>query len=94
MVESVNILVNSNGQIIRSDVVGALKMRTYLRLMFYLYVLELIAQIQDFDMESYTFSVDAVAFKIYESINWFVFLSKMKFFDLHYYKKVGTNACS
>ncbi|KAJ0037991.1 hypothetical protein Pint_22883 [Pistacia integerrima] len=27
---SVNILVNSNGQIIRSDVVGALKMRTYL----------------------------------------------------------------
>ena len=31
MVESVNILVNSNGQIIRSDVVGALKMRTYLR---------------------------------------------------------------
>lgn len=32
VVESVNILVNSNGQIIRSDVVGALKMRTYLRL--------------------------------------------------------------
>ncbi|KAG4921388.1 hypothetical protein JHK84_050262 [Glycine max] len=31
VVESVNILVNSNGQIIRSDVVGALKMRTYLR---------------------------------------------------------------
>ena len=31
MVENVNILVNSNGQIIRSDVVGALKMRTYLR---------------------------------------------------------------
>jgi len=30
-VESVNILVNSNGQIVRSDVVGALKMRTYLR---------------------------------------------------------------
>ncbi|KAL0364192.1 UNVERIFIED_CONTAM: AP-1 complex subunit mu-2 [Sesamum angustifolium] len=30
VVESVNILVNSNGQIIRSDVVGALKMRTYL----------------------------------------------------------------
>ncbi|GAY47328.1 hypothetical protein CUMW_103730 [Citrus unshiu] len=32
VVESVNILVNSNGQIVRSDVVGALKMRTYLRL--------------------------------------------------------------
>lgn len=31
MVENVNILVNSNGQIVRSDVVGALKMRTYLR---------------------------------------------------------------
>lgn len=31
VVESVNILVNSNGQVIRSDVVGALKMRTYLR---------------------------------------------------------------
>ncbi|KAH1122037.1 hypothetical protein J1N35_005197 [Gossypium stocksii] len=31
VVESVNILVNSNGQIIRSDVVGVLKMRTYLR---------------------------------------------------------------
>ncbi|KAG6759009.1 hypothetical protein POTOM_035473 [Populus tomentosa] len=30
VVESVNILVNSNGQVIRSDVVGALKMRTYL----------------------------------------------------------------
>ncbi|KAK9714682.1 hypothetical protein RND81_06G111900 [Saponaria officinalis] len=30
VVESVNILVNSNGHIIRSDVVGALKMRTYL----------------------------------------------------------------
>ena len=30
VVESVNILVNSNGRIIRSDV-GALKMRTYLR---------------------------------------------------------------
>ncbi|XP_009417110.2 AP-1 complex subunit mu-2 [Musa acuminata AAA Group] len=30
VVESVNILVNSNGQIIRSEVVGALKMRTYL----------------------------------------------------------------
>ena len=35
VVESVNILVNSNGQIIRSDVVGALKMRTYLRFAFY-----------------------------------------------------------
>lgn len=34
VVESVNILVNSNGQIIRSDVVGALKMRTYLRCLF------------------------------------------------------------
>ena len=34
-VESVNILVNSNGQIIRSDVVGALKMRTYLRFALY-----------------------------------------------------------
>lgn len=33
VVESVNILVNSNGQIIRSEVVGALKMRTYLRCM-------------------------------------------------------------
>ncbi|TYI51317.1 hypothetical protein E1A91_D12G167600v1 [Gossypium mustelinum] len=33
VVESVNILVNSNGQIIRSDVVGALKMRTYLRVL-------------------------------------------------------------
>jgi AP-1 complex subunit mu len=31
VVESVNILVNSNGQLVRSDVVGALKMRTYLR---------------------------------------------------------------
>ncbi|KAL6543635.1 hypothetical protein OROGR_010132 [Orobanche gracilis] len=31
VVESVNILVNSNGQIIGSDIVGALKMRTYLR---------------------------------------------------------------
>uniref|UniRef100_A0A2K1ZJN4 MHD domain-containing protein n=1 Tax=Populus trichocarpa TaxID=3694 RepID=A0A2K1ZJN4_POPTR len=30
VVESVNILVNTNGQVIRSDVVGALKMRTYL----------------------------------------------------------------
>ncbi|KAK4785718.1 hypothetical protein SAY86_002407 [Trapa natans] len=30
VVESVNILVNSNGQVIRSDVVGALKMRTHL----------------------------------------------------------------
>lgn len=29
--ESVNILVNSNGQVVRSEVVGALKMRTYLR---------------------------------------------------------------
>jgi len=36
VVESVNILVNSNGQIIRSDVVGALKMRTYLRFAFIL----------------------------------------------------------
>ena len=35
VVESVNILVNSNGQIIRSDVVGALKMRTYLRCVFW-----------------------------------------------------------
>jgi len=35
VVENVNILVNSNGQIIRSDVVGALKMRTYLRLASY-----------------------------------------------------------
>ncbi|KAF4360873.1 hypothetical protein F8388_020026 [Cannabis sativa] len=31
VVQSVNILVNNNGQIIHSDVVGALKMRTYLR---------------------------------------------------------------
>ncbi|CAH2047755.1 unnamed protein product [Thlaspi arvense] len=30
VIENVNILVNSNGQIVRSDVVGALKMRTYL----------------------------------------------------------------
>ncbi|GAB2269794.1 AP-1 complex subunit mu-2 [Dionaea muscipula] len=30
VIESVNILVNSNGQIIRSDVIGALKMRTQL----------------------------------------------------------------
>ncbi|XP_059642638.1 AP-1 complex subunit mu-2-like [Cornus florida] len=30
VVESVNLLVNRNGQIIRSDIVGALKMRTYL----------------------------------------------------------------
>ncbi|KMZ65316.1 AP-1 complex subunit mu [Zostera marina] len=30
VVESVNIFVNSNGQVIRSDVIGALKMRTYL----------------------------------------------------------------
>ncbi|MBA0556598.1 hypothetical protein Gotur_007163 [Gossypium turneri] len=37
VVESVNILVNSNGQIIRSDVVGALKMRTYLRCVFWLF---------------------------------------------------------
>lgn len=34
VVESVNILVNSNGQIVRSDVVGALKMRTFLRFVF------------------------------------------------------------
>ena len=34
VIESVNILVNSNGQIVRSDVVGALKMRTYLRCVF------------------------------------------------------------
>lgn len=38
VVESVNILVNSNGQIIRSDVVGALKMRTYLRCVIQLLV--------------------------------------------------------
>jgi hypothetical protein len=31
VVESVNILVNSNGQIVRSDVIGELKMRTFLR---------------------------------------------------------------
>ncbi|KAM7479868.1 hypothetical protein LguiA_028081 [Lonicera macranthoides] len=31
VVESVNLLVNSNGQIVRSEVVGALKMRAYLR---------------------------------------------------------------
>lgn len=37
VVESVNILVNSNGQIIRSDVVGALKMRTYLRYKYYVF---------------------------------------------------------
>ncbi|GBG85633.1 hypothetical protein CBR_g40361 [Chara braunii] len=30
VVESVNILVNSNGQVVRSEVVGALKFRTYL----------------------------------------------------------------
>lgn len=30
MVESVNLLVNSNGSVARSEVVGALKMRTYL----------------------------------------------------------------
>jgi hypothetical protein len=35
VVESVNILVNSNGQLIWSDVVGALKMRTYLRYTFF-----------------------------------------------------------
>lgn len=28
--ESVNLLVNSNGTVVRSEVVGALKMRTYL----------------------------------------------------------------
>ncbi|GAB4845722.1 AP-1 complex subunit mu-2 [Ancistrocladus abbreviatus] len=32
VIESVNILVNSNGQIIRSDVIGELKMRTFLSL--------------------------------------------------------------
>lgn len=30
VVESVNLLVNSNGTVVRSEVVGALKMRTYL----------------------------------------------------------------
>ena len=30
MVESVNLLVNSNGTVVRSDVIGALKMRTFL----------------------------------------------------------------
>lgn len=30
VVESVNLLVNSNGNVVRSEVVGALKMRTYL----------------------------------------------------------------
>lgn len=35
VVESANMLVNSNGQIIRSDIVGALKMRTYLRCLAY-----------------------------------------------------------
>ena len=30
MVESVNLLVNSNGTVVRSEVVGALKMRTFL----------------------------------------------------------------
>ena len=30
VVESVNLLVNSNGSVVRSEVVGALKMRTYL----------------------------------------------------------------
>ena len=38
VVESVNILVNSNGQIIRSDVVGALKMRAFLRCIIYHFV--------------------------------------------------------
>ncbi|WVZ12685.1 hypothetical protein V8G54_017215, partial [Vigna mungo] len=38
VVENVNILVNSNGQIIRSDVVGALKMRTYLRVWYTMFV--------------------------------------------------------
>lgn len=31
VVESVNVLVNNNGQVIRSDIFGALKMRTNLR---------------------------------------------------------------
>lgn len=30
VVESVNLLVNSNGSVVRSEVVGALKMRAYL----------------------------------------------------------------
>lgn len=30
VVESVNLLVNSNGTVVRSEVVGALKMRAYL----------------------------------------------------------------
>ena len=30
MVESVNLLVNSNGTVVRSEVMGALKMRTFL----------------------------------------------------------------
>lgn len=30
VVESVNLLVNSNGTVVRSEVVGALKMRTFL----------------------------------------------------------------
>ena len=30
MVESVNLLVNSNGSVVRSEVMGALKMRTFL----------------------------------------------------------------
>ena len=30
VVESVNLLVNSNGSVVRSEVVGALKMRTFL----------------------------------------------------------------
>lgn len=38
VVEHVNLLVNSSGQILRSDVAGALKMRTYLRYVKYLYL--------------------------------------------------------
>ena len=38
VVESVNILVNSNGQIIRLDVVVALKMRAFLRCIIYHFV--------------------------------------------------------
>ncbi|CAH1415810.1 unnamed protein product [Lactuca virosa] len=38
VVESVNMLMNSNGQIVRSEVVGALKMRTYLRSSFPLFL--------------------------------------------------------
>lgn len=30
VVESINLLVNSNGTVVRSEVVGALKMRAYL----------------------------------------------------------------